>query len=99
MSLFVISALAKQEKENEDCPCPTKEKLITAIEKNIAESDRLQINPCTWVVSFKGTANQLSDKVGITKGESGLALITSVQGTAGYGPRTVGEWLNAHSGD
>lgn len=98
MKLFIIAAIVRQrDNEHESCSCAEFDKLSSAIQTNIAEADRLKLNSCTWIVSFEGTANELTEKIGVRGGKSGLALLAQVEETAGFGPKSVGEWLKDHS--
>lgn len=58
--------------------------------------DFLQISSAEWLVAARGlTAKDISDKLGISDGKSGAAIIFTTAGYYGRAPANVWEWLNA----
>jgi hypothetical protein len=56
----------------------------------------LQIAPTEWLVAALGvTAKDVSDKLGITEGTSGSAIVLTTAGYFGRAPNNVWEWLSA----
>jgi hypothetical protein len=97
MSIFVVSALSKIANEPGGCSCPEPDSLARAIETNIAENDRIKLNPCSWILAFDGTIAELNEKIGLRGGKNGLAILVGVDRTSGYGPRALKDWIRNHS--
>lgn len=70
------------------------QKLGPSIAKVFPEN-HLQINTQSWLVSLDGTSQELSDKLGVTDGSHGSAVIVSISGYYGRAPTTIWEWMKA----
>jgi len=69
--------------------------LMSAL-KTVFPSDHLQISSSEWLVAARGmTAKDISDKLGITDGTSGSAIVFTTAGYFGRSPNNVWEWLSA----
>lgn len=55
--------------------------------------DYLQISDDQWLISADMTPKEVSDKVGITGGDNGSAIIFSMRGYYGRAPTDVWEWI------
>ncbi|MCX7112379.1 MAG: hypothetical protein NTX45_20070 [Proteobacteria bacterium] len=83
MTIFFINAIKGDEK------------LAEAID-GCEKIDALMVKPGQWFVSFKGTSQQLSDLLGITKGETESAIVLAVSGYYGRASTSIWEWLKAN---
>ncbi|MGB9152137.1 MAG: hypothetical protein WCD70_03515 [Alphaproteobacteria bacterium] len=53
-----------------------------------------RISPMSWLVSFKGTSEELSKKLGLLDPTSNLrAVITRVESYHGRAPAPIWEWI------
>ena len=65
-----------------------------AVKTNFAE-DHLQISPQEWLIAASGsTAKDISDKLGITDGSNGSAIIFVTAGYYGRAPNNIWEWIS-----
>jgi hypothetical protein len=48
-----------------------------------------------WIVSFKGTAKEVSDKLGVSNGKSGGAIIFGMAQYFGRAPTNIWDWIIA----
>jgi hypothetical protein len=60
--------------------------------------DHLEVTPTQWLVSSKGTVNEVSDKIGVTGPQAdptpkGLAVIFATSSYFGRAPSTVWDWI------
>ena len=85
MTIFAVIATNQQEK------------LGAAIAK-IYPENHIRINAESWLVSSEGTSNELSDKLGVTDGSNGSAVVLSVSGYYGRAPTSIWEWMKAKWG-
>lgn len=69
-------------------------KLIAAIKEKFPDNN-YQITSTQWIVSAKGTAQQISDTLGINAKENptGLALIFAIAGYWGLANTDLWEWM------
>lgn len=68
-------------------------KFDLAVKANFAD-DHLQISPREWLIAASGsTAKDISDKLGITDGSKGSAIIFVTAGYYGRAPNNVWEWI------
>ncbi len=88
MAIFVISAI--------DINVP--DTLKVTIEENVDEDDRVELNPFSWLVSFNGTAAEISEKLVIPNVGLAKALVVHADKFSGYGPLTIQKWIKAHGG-
>lgn len=69
-----------------------------ALTANFA-GDFLQISPTDWLVAARGmTAKDISDKLEVTEGKSGAAIIFTTAGYFGRASDQVWQWLAAKIG-
>jgi hypothetical protein len=62
--------------------------------KTVFPSDFLEITPTQWLISAKGTVNEVSDKIGVTgPAPTGLAVIFATSSYFGRAPTTVWDWI------
>jgi len=65
-----------------------------ALKANFAD-DHFQISPREWLIAAKGsTAKDISDKLGITDGSNGAAIIFVTAGYYGRGANNIWEWIS-----
>lgn len=71
-----------------------------AIKEKFAPEDRFELQQrAGWIVSFKGTSNEVSNLIGITHDDEnvktlvGSALVTPLVSYYGRGPTNMWEWL------
>jgi len=60
-------------------------------------SGHFQLAEGQWLVVDNGTAKEVSDKLGITSGERGGALVIAMAGYFGRKPANLWEWIMAKS--
>ncbi len=78
---------------------------VTAFEENKLLEERIafefpgdsyEIMPgSSWLVSAAGTSIDLSERLGLPKGDVGSAIVTRVEGYHGRAPTPVWEWIKA----
>jgi hypothetical protein len=56
-------------------------------------TDHLEVTPSFWLVAGTGTAQEISDKVGLSAGKMGSAVVFSTAGYYGRAPTNVWEWI------
>ena len=61
-------------------------------------NDFLEITPTQWLVSFRGTVNEVSNKIGVTSTSAdhtpkGIAIIFATSSYFGRSPQTVWDWI------
>lgn len=68
-------------------------KLIAAIKEHYP--DNYQITPTQWIVSAKGTAQQISDKLGVSAKENliGSGVILSIKSYWGRSNPDLWDWM------
>jgi hypothetical protein len=70
-------------------------RLPAAIVEQFAEK-YLQIQEDVWLVAANGTARQLSDKLLITKGENGSAVVVEVASYFGRANNDIWSWIKSN---
>lgn len=89
MTLFLVSSVLSDQggvRQNEQ--------LKTAIDKELAEVDRLEVQSgVVWLVNFDGRAEELATKLGVKSSGIESALIVGVYDVAGFGPRVIADWM------
>lgn len=48
-----------------------------------------------WLIASSGTAQELSNKLGVTEGDLGSTIIFSTAGYYGRAPSNIWEWIKA----
>jgi len=61
-------------------------------------TDHISFGAGRWFVVTTGTAKDLSDKLGITDGASGAAVVLAVSGYYGRTSSQIWEWIAAKNG-
>lgn len=54
------------------------------------------LNNGGYLVAFNGTSKELSDRLEISEGQSGTAIVASIGSYYGRAPNDVWEWMSAH---
>lgn len=75
-------------------PNPNSQNLPSAIAKAFPDS-HLQIGEKNWLVATTGTARELSDKLGITDGSNGAAIVILMAGYYGRASNDIWNWVKA----
>jgi hypothetical protein len=57
--------------------------------------DSLAISANEWLVSFRGTAVGLSDKLGVSDGRNGVAIIFGMSSYFGRATTDIWDWIKA----
>lgn len=65
-------------------------------ELRLLELPSFHLNNGEILVSFNGTSRELSDKLSISDGRNGPAIITAVSSYYGRTSTDVWEWMSAH---
>ncbi|MCE9650246.1 MAG: hypothetical protein K8R18_11555 [Parvibaculum sp.] len=58
-------------------------------------NDFFKINDTQWLISATGTAQEISNKIGVTDGQTGSAIIFATSGYYGRAPANIWEWIKA----
>ena len=66
--------------------------LGNAIEHEFKD-DHLKVADHEWLISFTGTARELSDRLGITDGTNGSAMVFAMSGYSGRAATDIWEWI------
>lgn len=74
----------------------TKPELEAAVEKHYPDEKSYRISDTAWLVSDKGTATEVSEKLGVKKGGIKGTLIVPVKSSYyGVASTALWEWLRA----
>lgn len=68
------------------------QKLEAAIEASF-QNDHISLGHNEWLVSSKGTAKEVSDKLGISDGSNGGAIVFGMSGYFGRASGDIWEWI------
>lgn len=71
--------------------------LKAAIEKEFPD-DFLEVEEGEWLVSAKLTAQEVSDRLAITDGTNGGAIVFKMSGFYGRAPRPIWDWISSREG-
>lgn len=82
MTIFIVSSVNTDSSDG----------LTQAVNREVAEADRVALTDRTWLVSFPGTSIELKDKLGISKGAVS-GLVSSVPDITGVGPLDLAKWI------
>ena len=66
--------------------------LATAVERDYAGKFAV-VGPNHWIVSGEGTAQSVSDSLGVRGGGLGTVIVYNVAGYYGFAPQNLWEWL------
>ena len=89
MTLFLVSSVL-----SDQGGIRANEQLKTAIDKEIAEVDRLEVQDgVVWLINFDRKAEELATKLGVKRSGIESALIVGVDDVAGFGPRVIADWM------
>ena len=69
--------------------------LATALEA-VYPSKYLKVGPGQWLVASQGTANDVSNALGITDGKNGTGIVVSISGYFGRANTNIWEWIKAN---
>jgi hypothetical protein len=69
-------------------------KVKAALVENYRD-DHIDLGASEWMVSDKGTAVDVSNKLKISEGENGIAIIVGVAGYYGRAPTPIWDWMKA----
>jgi hypothetical protein len=69
-------------------------KIKTALEAAF-QNDFLDLGHNEWLVSFKGIAIELSNKLGVTDATNGVAITFGMAGYFGRAPTNIWDWIIA----
>jgi hypothetical protein len=72
-----------------------KPELLTPAIQQVYSADSFNVGPGQWFVADSGTAKEVSDKLGITDGALGAAVVVSAAGYFGRYQANLWEWLAA----
>lgn len=75
---------------------PTHTKLDELIKKEF-EGYNYHLPQGEWLVAFNGTSRELSDKLGISDGSNGSAIIVGISGYYGRASTDLWEWIRVKS--
>ena len=59
--------------------------------------EHLELQNDEWLVSASQTAEEVSDALGISEGESGSAIVVKVGSYFGRAPSSIWEWIKVKS--
>lgn len=82
MSIFVIFRVAD----------PAKMKAAITIN---FENEHLELGNNEWLVSSNMTPQGLSDKLGVTNGSNGAAIVFAMSGYFGRAPSNIWDWIKS----
>lgn len=60
--------------------------------------DNLSIRPGEWLIASIGTAKEMSDKLGVTDGSNGSAIVLATSSYYGRASNQVWEWIASKMG-
>jgi len=63
----------------------------------IFPTDHFDLGTGEWLISAKGTAQELSDRLGLTDNRVGSAIIFSMQSYYGRAPSNIWDWIKTKS--
>lgn len=66
--------------------------LVTSLQTNYPDN-HLKIGPGQWLVAGIGTAVDVSNKLGLTDGQSGVGIVCQVGGYYGRAANNIWEWM------
>lgn len=82
MPLYFVAALSKPSE------------IQNKIKSEIPEGDYHEVAADKAFINFSGTSTELSEKLGITDGSVGTAIVLLVTSYYGRAPKSVWEWVN-----
>jgi hypothetical protein len=56
-------------------------------------NEHIAVKPGVWLVSGKGIAKDISDRLGISDGKTAQGIVLTVNGYWGYASNAIWEWL------
>ena len=77
-------------------PGPNGEKLPQAIVDKAGEGKFLGISEGTWLVASSGTAQDVSNRIGITEGLAGSAVVLEVASYFGRANPAIWSWIKSN---
>jgi hypothetical protein len=76
-------------------PSENAARLPDAVAREFPQSN-LEIAPKTWLVAAAGTPVEISNRLGVTDGTNGTAVILEVGGYYGRASTNIWAWIKAH---
>jgi hypothetical protein len=76
-------------------PINSPETVAKAISERFSQDSYAIPRTSSWLVSFGGTAMELSKELGITDGTAGTGIVASISNYYGRAPTDVWEWMKS----
>lgn len=73
-------------------PGTNAERLPSAIQSEFP-NDSLSISQDVWMIAWRGTPQELSEKLGVTDGSNGSAIVVSIGTYYGRAVPSIWEWI------
>lgn len=78
--------------------CPNENPSLAQTLQATFPNDHLKIGGGQWLVALHGTARELSDALGISKGTLGTVIVLTISAYWGNAPNDVWEWMSSRQG-
>lgn len=69
-------------------------KLKAAVEKTYQNNFK-DLGPNEWIVSDRASAEEVSNKLKVSDGENGLAMVLKIDAYFGRAPKDVWDWMQS----
>ena len=66
------------------------------LEENIASQTHLKVREGVWLIASAGTAEEVSEKLGIAAGQAGSAIILKASSYHGRTKTSTWDWIRDH---
>ena len=66
------------------------------LEENITSHTNLKVREGVWLIADEGTAEDVSEKLGIAAGQAGSAIILKASSYHGRTKTSTWDWIKAH---
>lgn len=66
------------------------------LEENIASHTHLKVSESAWLIAAQGTAEDVSEKLGITDGQAGSAIVLKASSYYGRTKTSTWDWIRAN---
>lgn len=73
-------------------PNPNTDRLAAVIEETFPQ-DHLKVSDDVWLVAGEGTPKEVSDKLGVSNGTNGSAIVVEVGAYFGFASRNIWNWI------
>lgn len=77
-------------------PGPNSEELAGAIANAVGSENTFPLGNSSWLVSAQGTAQDLSNRIGITEGHAGSAIVIEAASYYGRANPAIWSWIKAN---